>query len=200
MTLIMRISHTRIWTLPLSIWKADRVSTLCHRMPYYSDRNHEATANSPIVHGVLGFLIIPIGTRVNTVWPGKLRWMCKLDSIFKSQLHQDSIHSMTGVFRQCGCFQVHLTVQNMIPWWKSIMLRDCIPLWIVWCMLSELKTMKLNRMPRTTWYKIQCLGRYRGSKNSNLTMENHTFGYRRTMHTSLISSGMRMSKQNRWHL
>jgi len=39
--------------------------------------------------------------------------MRKLDSKFKSQLHRDSIHSMTGAIRRCGCFQVRLTIQRM---------------------------------------------------------------------------------------
>jgi len=55
-----------------------------------------------------------ISTRLKTVWPGKLWWKWPLDSNFKSQLQQDSIHSITGVFRQCGCCLVCLKIQRMI--------------------------------------------------------------------------------------
>ena len=136
----------------------------------------------------------PIGTRLRKVWAGKLRWMWKLDSNFRSNLHRDSIQSMTGVFRQCGCFQVPLKIQRMILWWKSMVLGHCIPLWRVWCMLSRLKTKKLNRMRRTGWFRLQSHGQSGSGQNRKSPMENHLSGFQRRKHTSLILSGLRKSK------
>ena len=151
-------------------------------------------ANSPTVHGVLGILMSPIGIRRTTVWAGKLRWMRELDSNFKSQLHGDSIHSMTGVFRRCGCFQVLLKIQRMILWWRSTVLTHCTPLWRIWYMLSGLKMKKLNNMWRTGWFRLHSHGRSGSSQNRNSPMENHSSGCQRRKHTSWIQSGLRRSK------
>jgi len=53
-------------------WKTDGIFTLCRMIPYHPERKHQVTANSPTVHGVLAFLMSPIGTRLRTVWAGKL--------------------------------------------------------------------------------------------------------------------------------
>jgi hypothetical protein len=37
------------------------------------EQNYQVTANSPTVHGVLGFLMSLICTRLKTMWAGKLR-------------------------------------------------------------------------------------------------------------------------------
>jgi len=132
----MQISPTRIWTPVLTSQKTYWIPTLCRMIRYHPERNHQVTANSPTVHGVLGFLMSPISIILKTVWAGKFRWMRELDSNFMSQVHWDSIHSITGVFRWCGCFQVPLRIQRMIPRWKSMVLRHWIPQWRVWCMLS----------------------------------------------------------------
>jgi hypothetical protein len=39
-------------------------------IPQHQEQNHQATANSPTVYGVLGFLMSPIGTSLTTVWAG----------------------------------------------------------------------------------------------------------------------------------
>ena len=70
-------------------------------------------ANSHTVHGVLGFLMSLLDTGRKIVWAGKLRRMRELDSNFRSLQLWDSIHSMTGVIRRCGCFQVRLKIQRM---------------------------------------------------------------------------------------
>ena len=141
-------------------------------------------------------LISRISRRLKTVWAGKLRWMQKLDSNFKSLLLWDSIHSMTGVIRWCGWFQVCLKIHRMILWWKSMVLSHSIPLQRVRCMLSGLTMTMLNRMQRSELYRLQSLARYGGGQNLHCPMENHSFGHRMIMHTSLISSWQRMSKQN----
>ena len=135
-----------------------------------------------------------IGVRLKTVWAGKLRWMRKLYSNFKSQLHRDSIHSMTAVFRWCGYFQVRLKIQRMILWWKSMVLRHLIPLCRVWCMLSGITMKKLHTMRRTGWFRFQIHGWLGGGQNRTSPMENHSSRYQRRMHISLIPSGLRKSK------
>ena len=67
-----------------------------------------------------GMLITLISTRQRTVWAGKLQWIWTFYSNFNLLLHLDSIHSMTGVIRQCGYFQLGLTIQRIILWWKSM--------------------------------------------------------------------------------
>jgi len=141
-----------------------------------------------------GIMMSPIGITIKTVWAGELRWLRELDTNIKSQLHRDYIHSMTGVFRWCGCFQVGLKIQRMILWWKSMVLRHWILQWIVWCMLSGLKTKKLNRMWRSGWFGLQSHGQSGGGQHQNLPIENHSSGYLRRMHISLISCGLRKSK------
>jgi len=94
----MWISLTRIWTIVLMSRKTHVISTLCHIIPYHPERNHQATAMCPTVHGFLGFSMGPISATLKTVWAGKLWWMRKLDSNFKAQLNRDCIHSITGVF------------------------------------------------------------------------------------------------------
>ena len=42
-------------------------------LPYHPDRNHQATPNSHTVHGLLEFLMSPIGKRQQTVLAGNLR-------------------------------------------------------------------------------------------------------------------------------
>jgi len=69
-------------------------------------------ADSHTVRGVLRFLMSLISTRQKIGWAGELRQMQELDSNFKSLQRWDSIHSMTGVVRQCGCFQVGLKIQS----------------------------------------------------------------------------------------
>jgi len=151
----MPISHTRIWTPVLMSRKIDGISTLFHIIPEHPEWNHQAMANSHTVHWVLGFLMTPMRTRQNTVWAGELRWMWELHSNFKSLQCRDSIHSMTGVFRWCGCFQMCLKIQRMILWWKSMAPRHYILQWKVWCMLFGLKMNMFNRMWHTGWSKLQ---------------------------------------------
>ena len=63
----MRILHMRIWTPVLISRKTKGISTLCCMIPSHPERNHQAMANSPSLHGVLGFLMGPIGTRLGHV-------------------------------------------------------------------------------------------------------------------------------------
>jgi len=153
-------------------------------------------ANSHTVYGVLGYLMSLIGTRWKIVWADELRWMWELDSNFKSLQSRVCIHSMTGVSRRCGCFQVCLDIQRMILWWKSTAPRHCIPQWRVWCMLCGLKTKMLNRMRHTGSSEWQSRRRSGRGQNWNLRMGNHFSGYGRRMHTMLISNGPKKSKQN----
>jgi hypothetical protein len=60
-----------------------------------------------------GVLMSGIGMRRKIVWAGESRLIREMDSNFKSQQHRDSIHSMSGVIRRCGSFQVHLKIQGM---------------------------------------------------------------------------------------
>jgi len=117
----MRILPLRSWTAVLRSWKPDGISTLCCMIPWHPERNHQTMANSPTVHWVSGFLTSPVSTRLESICAGRLQRMRKLDSNFKSHLHQDTTHSITGVIWQCGCFHVPLTIQRMIQGWKSIM-------------------------------------------------------------------------------
>jgi len=192
----MRISPTSIWTPVLTSQRTDGVSTWCRMIPQHPEQNHQAMANSHAILGVLGCLMSLTVTRWKTVWAGELRWMRELDWNFKSLQRRVSIHSVTGVFRWCGCLQVHLKIQRMILWWKSTPPRYCIPLWRVWCMLSGLKTNMLNGMRHTGWSKLQSTGWSGGYQNQNLRMGNHLFGYWRKMHTFLISNELNKSKQN----
>ena len=148
------ISPRRIWTPVLTSQKTDGISALFDMITYHPERNHQATANSQTVRGVLGFLISLMSTRRKIVWAGELRWMRELDSNFKSLQHQDSIHSITGVFRRCGCFQVHLKIHRMIVWWKCTAPRHYILQWSVQCMECGLKINKLNRMRHTRRFKM----------------------------------------------
>jgi len=152
-------------------------------------------ANSPSVRGVLGFLMSPICIRLETVWAGTLRWIRKLDSKFMSPLHRNSIHSRTGVITRCGCFHVRVKIQTMILWWKSMVLRHCIPLWRDWCMLSGEKMKKVNRMWHTRWFRLQRHGRSGGSQKRKAPINNHLSRYQRTVHTSLISSDLKKRNQ-----
>jgi hypothetical protein len=52
-------------------------------------------ANSQNLDGVIGLLVSHICIWLDTVWAVKLRWLCKLDSNYKSQVFRDYIHSMT---------------------------------------------------------------------------------------------------------
>jgi len=142
----------------------------------------------------------PISIRWNTVWAAKLQWMRGLDWNFRSQLHRDSIHSIAGIFRWCGCFQVRLKIQSMILWWKSLVLRQCNQLWSVRCMLSRQKMMKLNRMQLPRWFRLQRHGWEGGGQNWHWPMDNHLSGYQSRKHTSLIPRGLRKSKYIRWPL
>jgi len=101
--------------------------------------------NAPTVHRVVVFLMTLISTRLKTVRAGKLQWKWELDSNFKSQIRQDSIHWMTGVVRRCGCFPERMNIPRIILWWRSIVQVHCILQWSVWCMLSALKTRTLNK-------------------------------------------------------
>jgi len=169
----MRISTMMIWTPVRTSRKTDGISTLCRMIPQHPVRNHQVTAISTTVHAVLAFLMSPIGTQLKTVWAGTSQWMRKLDSNFKSQLQWDSIHSMTGAIRWCGCFQVHRKIPRRGPWRISRVQMDYIPLGRVWSMLSGLKTKKLNSMWRTRRYRLQSLGRWGGGQDWNLPTQNH---------------------------
>jgi len=70
---------------------------------WHQERNHQDMANSPTMQGVFGFLMSSIGTRLKTVWAGKLSWNWKLDLKFKSQLHRNFFQSITDVIRPYGC-------------------------------------------------------------------------------------------------
>ena len=72
---------------------------------------------------------------------------------------------MTGVFEWCGCFQVHLRIQSMVLWWRSMVLTYCIPLWRVWCMPSGPKMHKPNSIRRIEWYRLQSHGQSGGGRN-----------------------------------
>jgi len=101
----MRFSPTRIWPLVLTSWKTEWISTLGHIIPLYPEQIRQAMASSHNVHGVLGFLISLISTRWKVERGGELWLIQELDSNFKSLQWWDSIHSMTGVIRQCSCFR-----------------------------------------------------------------------------------------------
>jgi hypothetical protein len=45
-------------------------------------------------------------------WAVELRQMWELDSTFESLQRRDSLHSLPGVVRQFGCFQVHLKIRS----------------------------------------------------------------------------------------
>ena len=156
-------------------------------------------AGSPTARGILGCLMTLIGTRRKIAWAGELRQMRQSDCNLKSLQHRDSIHSMTGVITRCGCFQVHLQIKRMRPWWKSTAPMHCIPLWNVWCKLSALKMKLLNSMRHTGWYRLQSPGQSGGGQNRNQRMVINWFGYRRRMHTLMISNELRPSKRN-WRL
>jgi len=153
-------------------------------------------ANYHTVHGVLRFLMSLIGTRRKIVSAGELRRIRELDPNFKSLQRQDCIRSMTGVIRQCGCFQVCLRIQRMILWWECSLLMHWIPLWRVWCMYSGLKTRMLNMMWHTGWSKLESAEQWGGGQNQNSQMGNSVFEHRWRMHNLLISNGMRTSKLN----
>jgi len=74
--------------------------------------------------------------------------------------------------------------------------RHCILLYRVWCNNSGLRKKKLNCMRRTRWYRVQRLARAGGRRNHNWPMENHPVRDWRSMYTSLISSGLRKTKQS----
>jgi len=103
---------------------------------------------------------------------------------------------MTGVFRQCSCFQVCLKIQKMILRWKCTALIHCILQWRVWCILAGLTRNTLNGMRHTGWSKLQIPGRPGGGQYQNLRMGTHLCGYPTRMHTLLISNGLKKSKQN----
>jgi len=153
-------------------------------------------AGSHTVHGVLGFLMSVIIWSQTIVWAGELWRMWELHLNFKSLQHRDSIHSITGVIRQCGCFQVHLKIQGMIQWWKCTVLMPCIPLGRVPCMPSRLQTMTLNRVRHTGWSNLPSPGQLEGGQNRRWTMGNHLFRYQRRIHILFISNGRRKSKLN----
>jgi len=153
-------------------------------------------ADSHTVPGVLGFLMSVIDTKRKIAWAGELPPMRELDSNFKSLQLRDSIQSITGVMRQCGCFQVRLKIQRTRLWWKCTAPMYCLPQWRVWCMPSGLNTRTLSRMRHTGWSKLQSHGRYEGVQKRNWRMGNHWFGYWRRMHTLLISNRLRTSKLN----
>jgi len=114
--------------------------------------------------------ISTIHSRLTTVWDGKLRWTQKLDSKIKSQYFWDSIHSMTGDIRQCGCFQVCLNIHSMIQYWNRIKQRHYITQWRVWCMLSRLMVQKLKLMRRNGRERLQSLKVGGGGQMPNLGM------------------------------
>jgi len=190
----MQISTRRIWTPVLTSPKTDGISYLYGMISSHRERNHPATANSHLVQGVLGFLMSVTGTRRKIVWAGKLRCMRELNSIFKSLQRRDTIPSMTGVFRRCGCVQVRLKIQRMGLRWKSTAPIHCILLWRVWCMPSGLKTRRLTRMQHSGWSKLQSPRQQGGGQNRNSWIRNHMFRSRKGLHTLLISNGLRKSK------
>ena len=191
----MRISPTSIWTPVLTRQKPDGLSTMCRMIRQHPERNHQATANSHTVHGVLGYLMSLTGTRQKVMWAGTLRWMGELASHFQSLQRRVSSQFMIGVCRRCGCFQVCLNIQRVILWWKSTVPRHCIPQWTVWRMLSGLKTKTLNGMRHTGWCKLESTGLSGGGQNRKLQMRYYLFGHRRRIHTLLIPNGQNNGKQ-----
>jgi hypothetical protein len=160
----------------------------------YPERNRQAMASSYTAHGVLGFLISLISTRWKVEWGGDLGLIQGLDWNFKSLQRQDSIHSMTGLIRQCSNFQVHLKIQWRIQWWKRTVIMHCIPVSRVWYMLSGLKTMMLNRMHHTGCSKSPSTGWSEGGLIETWQIGNHLFWYEWSMHTFLIRNELRKSK------
>jgi len=82
----------------------------------------------------------------------------KLHSNYKSQIHRDCTHSKNGVIRQSGWFQECMTFQRIILWCNCMVLRHCILLWRVWCMLTRPNTKKHKTIWRTRGYRLQSLG------------------------------------------
>jgi len=122
--------------------------------------------------------------------------MRELVSNFQWLQHRVSIHSMTGVFRRCDCFQVHLKIQRMTLCWKSTVTRHSILLWIVWCMQFGLKTNTLNRMRHTRWSNLQSARRLGGGKKRDLRWQNYLFRYRWRVNTLWILNGLKKSEHN----
>jgi len=94
-------------------------------------------------------------------------------------------------------FQVCLKIQWMILWWTSMVQRHCILLWRVWRMPSRQKTKMCNRMGRTIWYKFHRPWQSGDGQNWKLPTWNHWFGSQCRMHSMLIWSGQRKTK-NKW--
>jgi len=97
----------------LTCRKTDGICTLFCLIPQHLKRKHQAMGYSHAVNVVLGLLMSLIGTRRGIAWAGEFRWLWELDSSFKLPQHRDSIHSMTGVSRRCGCLQLRLKIQRM---------------------------------------------------------------------------------------
>jgi len=186
----------RIYTPVSTSCKINGTSTLFDMIPQRPERNLQATANSHTVYGDLGCLMSLIGTWWNTVWASKFCRKWDLDSYFKSQLYQNAIHSFTGVTRQCGCIQVHITIQRMILWWKSMVQRNWIPQWWPWHMPSRLTTKQCKQMQCATRYRLQSPGHSRSDWRWDWPTENHSFWYHGRTYTWLISTGLRQRKQN----
>jgi len=198
---LVNMLHPGNWISPRMIQiqalmsrRTDAIPTLFHMIPSYPECNHQATANSHTVYGFLGFLNSPIDTRLKAVWAAILQSIWEMDSNFKSHQCQDSIHSMTGIIRWYSNVQVHLKVQRLLLRWKSMVQRYCIQWETVQCMASIPKTEKLRRMQCIWWPRLPDLWYWGCAGNQSLKMENHSFQYRRRMHTSFIFSGLRKSK------
>jgi len=68
----------------------------------YTERNHQATAKYHTVYGGSRIFMSVGSARQKTVWAGKFCSKWELDTLFKSQLTQDSIHPLTGDIKQWG--------------------------------------------------------------------------------------------------
>jgi len=194
-SLKIRISPWRVWTPVLMIRRTDGISTMHWMILQNPKRNHQSIAGSHTVYGVLGFLMSLIGIRRKIAWAGDLCRMQELDSNLDSLPLDDSIHCMTGVIRRCGCFQVHLKMNRMGLWWKSMVLTHCFWLWRVWCMSSSLKSKMLNRIRHTGWYRLQRPKHSGGDQNWYYPMGHHSFGCQRSIQTLLIPNGLRTRKR-----
>jgi len=79
-----------------------------------SERIFQAMANFHTVFGDIGFLIGLIHRSQKTVWAGRLWLGHVLDSNYRWLLCRDSIHSLLGVTRYYGSFQMHLKIERLI--------------------------------------------------------------------------------------
>jgi len=154
--------------------------------------------NGWVSHWLWSIEIFPclIGTWWKIAWAAGLWWMLELDSHIESLYSRVSIHCMTGVVRQCGCFPECIKIQRMMLWWNSTVPMHCNSLWNLSCMQPALKMKIIKRMQYTGWYWCFSPGTSACCRNWYMRWVNHWNRYWRTMHALLISDGLRTSTRH----